>query len=105
VRPLACFAREASGAVIGGAVGRRWGGCCELQQLWVDPAHRRRGVGAALVRAFEAHARTHGCSSFYLETFDFQAPALYCALGYEVAYTLDVYPHGLVKHLMIKRDR
>ena len=36
VMPLACCARRASGAVVGGAVGRTWGECCELQQLWVD---------------------------------------------------------------------
>jgi len=36
VRPLACFARSADGQLIGGAVARTWGRCCELQQLWVD---------------------------------------------------------------------
>ena len=36
VRPLACFVRDAAGAVIGGAVGRTWGACAELQQLWVQ---------------------------------------------------------------------
>lgn len=102
VQPLACFARTASGEVIGGAVGRRWGACCELQQLWVAPAHRRRGVGARLVRAFEARAGEHGCASFYLETFSFQAPGLYRALGYRVAFELDLYPHGFVKYLMVK---
>jgi ribosomal protein S18 acetylase RimI-like enzyme len=83
-------------------VGRRWGTCCELQQLWVQPALRRNGLGAALVRAFEAHARGHGCSRFYLETFSFQAPSLYRALGYEVAHELALYPHGIVKFLMVK---
>ena len=104
VQPLSCFARTASGEVIGGAVGRRWGECCELQQLWVEPTHRRRGVGAQLVRAFEARARSHGCSSFYLETFNFQAPGLYRALGYRVAFELNLYPHGFVKYLMVKHQ-
>jgi ribosomal protein S18 acetylase RimI-like enzyme len=104
VQPLACFARADSGPVIGGAVGRRWGACCELQQLWVDPAYRRRGVGAQLVRAFEDHARGHGCSTFYLETFNFQAPRLYRSLGYAVAFEVDLYPHGFVKYVMVKRS-
>lgn len=103
VRPISSFARSAAGQVVGGAVGRWWGPCCELQQLWVDPAHRRRGIGSQLVRAFEAHARTHGCSRFYLETFDFQSPDLYRSLGYKVAYEHRVYPHGIVRFLMVKQ--
>jgi ribosomal protein S18 acetylase RimI-like enzyme len=102
VRPLSCFARAESGQVIGGAVGRRWGKCCELQQLWVDPSHRRNGIATKLVRAFEAHARANGCSSFYLETFNFQSPQLYRSLGYAIAYEHDVYPHGIVKYVMVK---
>ena len=42
VRPLAAIASLPSGEVIGGAVGRTWGGCCELLQLWVHPGHRGR---------------------------------------------------------------
>ena len=104
VRPLSCFLRAESGALIGGAVGRWWGRCCELQQLWVDPAQRGQGHGSALVRAFESRARQHGCTIFYLETFSFQAPRLYRSLGYRVAYEHDVYPHGIVKLVMIKED-
>jgi ribosomal protein S18 acetylase RimI-like enzyme len=102
VQPISCFARTASGQVIGGAVGRRWGACCELQQLWVDPTHRRMGVGTQLVQAFEVHAHKHGCSSFYLEAFNFQAPELYRSLGYAVAFENKVYPHGVVKYVMVK---
>lgn len=97
VRPLAVFARLESGQVVGGAVGRRWGTCCELQQLWVDPAQRRQGIGADLVRAFEAHARRHGCTLAFLETFSFQSPQLYSALGYATRYEQRGYPHGIVK--------
>jgi len=102
VQPISCFARTASGRVIGGAVGRRWGSCCELQQLWVEPTHRRTGVGTQLIAAFEAHARKHGCSSFYLETFSFQAPELYRSVGYAVAFENNVYPHGVIKYVMVK---
>ena len=97
VQQLACSARSASGAVVGGALGRWWGRCCELQQLWAEPSVRRQGIGARLVRAFEAQAVLHGCRSFYLETFSFQAPALYRALGYEVDYERNCFPHGIVK--------
>lgn len=101
VRPLACFARSPDGAVLGGAIGRTWGGCCELQQLWVEPARRRQGLGAGLVKAFEARAAARGCGTFYLETFSFQAPSLYRSLGYEVAAALEGFAPGIVKYLMV----
>jgi GNAT superfamily N-acetyltransferase len=104
VQPLSAFARDADGHVLGGAVGRRWGSCCELQQLWVRPERRGHGIGAALLRRFEEHARRHGCRQFFLETFSFQAPDFYRRHGYRVVHGLDVYPHGIVRHLMRKDD-
>lgn len=102
VQPLACFARTEAGQVIGGAIGRWWGHCCEVQQLWVEPAHRKQGIGTELLQAFEARGRQHGCSIFYLETFNFQAPRLYQSLGYTVVYEHKVYPHAIVKYVMVK---
>ncbi len=103
VRPVSCFARLPSGAVVGGAVGRTWGMCCELQQLWVEPAHRRHGLGAGLVSAFEQRALSRGCRTFYLETFSFQAPAFYRALGYEISFELHGFAPGVVKFGMVKQ--
>jgi ribosomal protein S18 acetylase RimI-like enzyme len=102
VQALSCFARLASGTVIGGAVGRTWGPCCELQQLWVDPDQRRCGLGSRLVARFEAAAEARGCTTFYLETFSFQAPGFYRTLGYEVAYEHRVYPRGIVRYCMVR---
>jgi ribosomal protein S18 acetylase RimI-like enzyme len=101
VRPLACFARTPEGSVIGGVVGRTWGLCAELQQLWVERAHRRRGIASQLVRAFEASARERGCGSVYLETFSFQAPQLYRALGYSVRLELSGFAPGINKFVMV----
>ena len=102
VQPLSCFARLASGAVIGGAVGRTWGACCELQQLWVEPRYRRNGVGARLVREFERGALARGCRTFYLETFSFQAPSLYRSLGYEVRLEIEGYAPEIRKYVMVR---
>ena len=101
VQPLACFARLPGREVVGGAVGRTWGTCCELQQLWVEPALRRQGVGKRLVEQFEARARVRGCRTFYLETFSFQAPGLYRSLGYEVRLELRGFGPGIVKYTMV----
>ncbi len=103
VRALGCFAHDDAGRVIGGAVGRSWGECCELQQLWVQPERRGGGLGTALVRAFEARAVARGCRLFYLETFSFQAPEFYQRLGYETVHAGTQFPHGIVKHLMQRR--
>lgn len=102
VAPLACFARLPAGAVIGGAVGRTWGRCAELQQLWVEQGYRRRGIGARLVRAFEQRAIERGCRTFYLETFSFQAPALYRALGYTVKLEITGFGGDITKYVMVR---
>ncbi len=103
VQGIACVARTDTGQVVGGAVGRWWGTCCELQQLWVAPQYRRQGLGAGLVARFEGQARHHGCQVIYLETFSFQAPRFYHALGYETELVRSAYPHGVSKRFMAKR--
>ena len=102
VRPLAAFARLPDGTLVGGAVGRTWGSCCELLQLWVDPAYRGHGTATQLVRAFEARAATRGCHIYYLTTLSFQAPEFYRRLGYGVLARIAGYPDGIVKYLMHK---
>lgn len=102
VAPRAAFAREGD-TLIGGAVGRTWGTGCELQQLWVHPAWRRRGIAREIVQRFEARALERGCTSFYLYTFSFQARPFYEALGYRVAYTLAGYPDRIEQYLMVKK--
>jgi GNAT superfamily N-acetyltransferase len=105
VVPLSCFVRAAAGGVVGGAVGRTWGACCELQQLWVAPGHRGQGLGSLLVRRFEERAASRGCRTFYLETFSFQAPALYERLGYQPWLVLQGFGAGIVKYVMVREAK
>ena len=102
VSPLACFARTPSGDVIAGAVGRTWGACCELQQLWVKEEHRRSGVATALMRSFESAAMERGCRVVYLETFSFQAPTFYRGLGYEIKLEISGFSEGVAKYTMLR---
>ncbi len=102
VRPLASFASDPAGKVVGGAVGRTWGRCCELLQLWVDPAYRSQGVASRLLRQFEQRAAGRGCDVFYLTTLSFQAPAFYRKRGYASIAEIAGYPDGITKHLMYK---
>jgi GNAT superfamily N-acetyltransferase len=103
VRPLSCFAHAGDGSLLGGAVGRTWGVCCELQQLWVPPHARGQGIGRGLLQRFEQRATERGCTTFYLETFSFQAPGLYHAMGYEVAAAIEGFGQGITKFVMVKR--
>jgi GNAT superfamily N-acetyltransferase len=102
VRPLACFARLQTGELIGGTIARTCGECCELRQLWVEPSHRRRGIGRRLVEMVEQEARRRGCTLMYLETFSFQAPQLYLAVGFTVACEFRGFPGDVIKHIMRK---
>ncbi|MFO1302257.1 MAG: GNAT family N-acetyltransferase [Burkholderiales bacterium] len=99
---VTCLARDDAGSVIGGAVGRTWGECAELLQLWVSPAHRRQGIGKALVQQFEARVAAQGCQTCYLTTFSFQAPDLYRALGYAAVSEIRGFPQGIAKYLMVR---
>ena len=63
----------------------RPGRTARLPALAVDAAHRRRGAGAALVRAAEALARQWGCDRMEVTSSRSraEAPSFYPALGYE----------------------
>jgi ribosomal protein S18 acetylase RimI-like enzyme len=53
--------------------------------LYVEPGHRRKGIGAALMHQAEAFARSHGDHQIGLQVFQSNQPAvnLYHQLGYE----------------------
>jgi ribosomal protein S18 acetylase RimI-like enzyme len=101
---LGLFARAADGSPKGGAFGWTWGGTCYIRYLFVLESLRGRGLGTRLMRAVEKEARFRGCRQILLETHDFQAPAFYRKLGFEVVGQVAEYPRGhryltLVKHL------
>lgn len=93
-RELAAFVRDGDGRVIGGISGGTWGGCCDLQLLWVDERWRGDGLGSALVAAAESEARRRGCNLAVLQTHDGQAAGFYERLGYQCVGVVDGYPAG-----------
>ena len=102
IRRFACYAKDVEGVLVGGALARWWGTACELQQIWVDEALRRRGIGALLMRKVEAIAIERGCQLLYLDTFSFQAPEFYYRLDYEIACRFDGFPDGESKFILRK---
>lgn len=102
VVPLACFARNAAGEVVGGVWARTWGAGCEIRWLWVEETDRLSGLGRKLMENAESEARARGCTLFYLETFSFQARGFYEKLGYKVAVAFTGFPDGVEKYVMQK---
>lgn len=64
-------AQEQGGEPAGFAVAGLLDGFLHLRELSVDPAHGRRGLGAALVGAVAAAAKRAGCAGVSLTTFRF----------------------------------
>jgi GNAT superfamily N-acetyltransferase len=87
--PFECLLAEVDGVAVGFALFfstySTWRGRTglHLEDLFVDEAHRRRGVGRALVGRLAALARERGCARLELAVLDWNAPAIafYRALG------------------------
>ena len=103
VLPLAVFARDGAGTIVGGLRARSWGRAAEIQQLWVRTDLRGRGLGRRLIETAEAALVARGCTLVYLETFSWQAPSLYRRCGFDVAAQFDGMPDDGVKYVMHKR--
>lgn len=102
VQKLCVFASDERGDVVGGAVGRTWGECAELQQIAVSAAHRGQGIGRHLLQRFEDAAAARGVRLVYLDTFSFQAPGFYQKCGYRIVLETRGMTHGVVKYTLHK---
>lgn len=87
-------ARDSDGAMIGGAVGYVGLGWLHLEALWIEPAARGLGLGAALLRQAEQRARDLGAEHAHLDTFDWQAEGFYLKQGYREFGRLHDFPRG-----------
>ena len=87
------FARDEDGRVAG-ITGIVWGGCCELQAMWVDESLRNHGLARALVAGAEAEAGRRGCALVMLHAYDLLARGLYERLGYETVRVIKNCPGG-----------
>jgi GNAT superfamily N-acetyltransferase len=60
--------------------------CLHLEDLFVQPAHRKKGAGLALMRALAEEAVASGCARFIWQVLDWNEPsiAFYEKLGAEV---------------------
>ena len=72
-RPIAVFARDDEGQVLGGLLGHikwRW---LYVAKLWLPDSLRGSGTGTKLMRIAEEHAWKEDCLGVHLDTFEYQA--------------------------------
>ena len=92
--PLAVFARDRNGVLVGGVHGKVNWTWLHIALFWIAEAERRRGLGSSLLRAIESAAIDRGCTQAHLETFSYQARPFYERHGYVLFATLEDYPPG-----------
>jgi GNAT superfamily N-acetyltransferase len=88
------FIRDDQGRILAGISGLVWGGCCELQAMWVDTSLRGRGLARQLMTAAEDEARRRGCALVQFRAYDLLARGLYERLGYQTVGVIEGWPAG-----------
>jgi GNAT superfamily N-acetyltransferase len=101
-QPLAVFARDGQGALVGGAHGQVNWNWLHVGLLWVAPELRRTGLGSRLLDSIERAARERGCTNAHLDTFSYQARPFYERHGYTLFATLEDYPPGQRRYFLRK---
>jgi ribosomal protein S18 acetylase RimI-like enzyme len=86
VNPELFLVAVENGAVIGTAMGGYDGHRGWVNRVAVDPGHRRKGVGRALMREVEERLRRLGCPKLNLQVYatNTQVVKFYERLGYAV---------------------
>jgi ribosomal protein S18 acetylase RimI-like enzyme len=71
---------------------------CYMQDVYVDPAHRQKGIGRALVQDVARIGRESGWARMYwlAEADNKAAQNLYKTLGVKLNFTLHVLPLGQI---------
>lgn len=102
-QPIAVFARDGAGELIGGAYGFLNWNWLDFSLLWVAEGCRGRGLGSRLLLRLEAEAAKRGCDRAHLETFSYQARVFYERHGYAAFARLPDYPPGHERVYLKKR--
>ena len=95
------FAKNENDEIIGGIKAMIFCDGLEIDILWADPAHRRRGIASLLVQKAERTAVENGAVIGYLKSV--MARDFYEALGYSVYGVLKNRPKGTLLYHMKKR--
>ncbi|MBS0296862.1 MAG: GNAT family N-acetyltransferase [Proteobacteria bacterium] len=94
--------RDGDGRLVGAAAGYTWAGTSELKQMWVDAAHRGHGYARDLLDAFITEAARRGVRRIWVQSHDFQAPALYEKVGFVRMAEFEGWPDGHTNVILCK---
>lgn len=83
------FHIEDGGRIVAGIVAESTMDTLEIAFLFVDEAYRGRGLGKQLLLHVEDEARRKGMKRVLLNTYSFQAPGFYRAMGYDELLCID----------------
>ena len=103
--PLAVFARDEGGALVGGISGTVNWTWLHISLFWIASDLRHEGLGSRLLGAIEVAAIERGCAHAHLDTFSYQARPFYERHGYTLFATLDDYPPGQSRFFLRKELR
>lgn len=103
---VATFVAHADGEDIGLVTSAPYGDHAGLFSMWVDPRHRGRGVGEALVRAAVSWAMQQGYERMLLDVGDSNvaAVAFYTRLGFRPTGVTGSLPPPRDHHLEHQRE-
>ena len=90
--------------LIAGVSATLWGGCLEIDFIWVSENLRGSGVGTQLLKRLENVVKAKGCRKIILDTYSFQAPEFYARQGYEEYHTIEGYSDGTVAKHFFQKD-
>ena len=89
--PLSVHCRDDDNCIIGGLTGKTYWRYLDIEYLWVDKAHRGKGIASKIIQMAEQRARIRNCRCSMLDTYEFQALGFYLKQGYEMFGKLDGY--------------
>jgi len=90
--PLGIF-KFVGSDLIGGLSGQSHWGQLLIQQIFVDPAFRKQGLGSALLREAEEEACRRHCTGVRVKTNSLEAPDFYENRGYRLADEIPGFPN------------
>lgn len=89
--------------IIGGLLARSIWGTLQIQFLAVDEKYQNQGLGKKLMLEAERVAIERKCHYIAVDTFSFQAPEFYKALGYNVFAEEVDFPLGFSRYYLRKK--
>ena len=103
-RELTVQILDDSGELAAGMSGWTWGVAAGIGLTWVRDGARGDGLGARLLREFEAEARARGCSHVFVTSFTFQAPGFYERHGYREIFRWEGLPTPDAADVHFRKD-